>query len=147
MAWQAGVRPAVGRRVAGFDAAVAALVVAVSVLDAALASGGQPGTRPMDAAGYGLVVVAGLVLAVRRRAPVVMLAVVAAAFVVFTVVNFPGGPMVAPVLVALYTAGTVLARRAALAIGGVTVVIVVARSVDTAVHGQVTAFTWAGPGW
>jgi signal transduction histidine kinase len=66
------------------DGAVALLVGVLSVVDAASASAERlPGERPADAFAYALVVLAGVSLVWRRRAPVGVLAVVTAAVAVY----------------------------------------------------------------
>jgi signal transduction histidine kinase len=131
-----------------FDGLVAAAVLAVSLAVAPGAARGQPGTRPLDGWAYTLVVLASAALAARRRRPLAVAGVVGAALLVFALRDYPGGPLLAPVMVALYTIGTGLDRRRALTAGGVAVVLVAARSLAVvAAHGQVSPFTWAAPGW
>ncbi|HKT02804.1 MAG TPA: sensor histidine kinase [Rugosimonospora sp.] len=130
------------------DGAIAAGVLAVSLLLAPGAARGQPGARPLDAIAYVLVVAAGAALAARRRYPLGLVGLVGAALLVFAVRDYPGGPLVLAVMVALYTAGTRLDRRRALGVGAVAVVLVAARSVAILHgYGQVSAFNWAAPGW
>jgi signal transduction histidine kinase len=140
----------VGRRLSGilFDAAVAAVVLAVSLAVAPGAARGQPGTRPLDGWAYTLVVVSCAALVARRRHPLPVAGVVGAALLAFAVRDYPGGPLVVAVMVALYTVGVRLDRRKALAAGAVAAVLVAVRSVTiVATHGQVSAYSWAAPGW
>jgi signal transduction histidine kinase len=136
------------RRTALFDTAVAALVLAVSLLLSPGAARGQPGTRPLDGWAYLLVVAACGALLVRRRHPLGVAAVVGAALLAFAVFDYPGGPLVVAVMTALYTVGVGVGRRTALLAGGVAVALVAVRSVTViAAHGQVSAYSWAAPGW
>jgi signal transduction histidine kinase len=131
-----------------FDGALAAVVLAVSLALAPGAARGQPGTRPLDGWAYVLVVVACAALVVRRRYPMPVAGVAGVALLVFAVRDYPGGPLVVAVMVALYTVGARLGRRQALVAGGVAGVLVAVRSVAAIVaHGQVSAFSWAAPGW
>jgi signal transduction histidine kinase len=139
-----------GRRLpwVGLDAAVAALVLAVSVAVAPGAARGQPGTRALDVLAYAVVVAACAALVVRRRHPLPVAGVVGAGLLVFAVLDYPGGPLVVAVMVALYTVGVGVARRSALLAGAAAVVLVAVRSVTViAEHGQVSAYSWAAPGW
>jgi signal transduction histidine kinase len=136
------------RSPAVFDGVVAVAVLVVSLAVAPGAARSQPGTRALDAWAYLLVVVACGVLVVRRGHPLPVAGAVGAALVVFAVRDYPGGPLVVAVMVALYTVGAGLARREALAAGAVATVLVAVRSVAAvAAHGQVSAFSWAAPGW
>jgi signal transduction histidine kinase len=130
------------------DAALAVVVLVGSLLLAAGAGAGQPGTRRPDGWAYTLVAVSCAALVVRRRFPLPVAGVLGAALLVFAVCDYPGGLLVVAVMVALYTVGASLERRRALAVGVVAVVLVVARSgAAIAAHGQPSAFTWAAPGW
>jgi hypothetical protein len=129
------------------DAGIGIAALALSLGAGRHAAASQPGTRPLDVAGYGLTVLACVALMGRRIVPLPVLGVVVAALVVFAVRNYPGGPLLIPVMVALYTAGTALERPAALGVGTAATVVVVARAWLTAAQGRVSAFTWAAPGW
>jgi signal transduction histidine kinase len=131
-----------------FDGAVTAVVLAVSLALSPGAARGQPGTRSLDALAYVLVVVACAALVLRRRYPLPVAGVIGAALLVFAVRDYPGGPLVVAVMVALYTVGVGLRRRAALVAGAVAVVLLAARSLAiVAAHGQASAYSWAAPGW
>ena len=139
-----------GRRwpLAAWDAAVAALVLAVSVALAPGAARSQPGARALDVLAYAVVVVACAALVVRRRYPLPVAATVGAGLLVFAALDYPGGPLVVAVMVALYTVGVGVTRRPALLAGAVAVVLVAIRSVTVvAAHGRVSAYSWAAPGW
>lgn len=131
------------------DAGIGVVALAFSLVFGSHAAVSQPGTRPLDALGYALVVASCAAVAGRRVAPLLVLGVVAAALVVFAALDYPGGPLLIPVMVAVYSVGTALERPAVLALGGLVTVIVVARASLSAAqaHGPVSAFTWAAPGW
>ncbi|HEX5290806.1 MAG TPA: hypothetical protein VFX25_18240 [Streptosporangiaceae bacterium] len=111
------------------------------------AAAAQPGTRLLDPLGYAGVVLACAAVIVRRVAPLPVAGIVTAALVVFAARDYPGGPLLIPVMVALYTAGTAVERNVALTLGAAVGAVVAARAWLTAVHGNVSAFTWAAPGW
>jgi signal transduction histidine kinase len=139
-----------GRRLAPmwFDIAVAVLALTSSLALAPGAARGQPGARPLDAVAYALVVAACAALVVRRRYPVPVAVVVGFALLVFAVRDYPGGPLVVAVMIALYTVGARLRRRDAIVVGAVALVLLAGRSVAAiAAHGQVSPFSWAAPGW
>ena len=78
------MRSADGRPRALVDAAVALLVGALSVVDVASASAERlPGERPADGLAYALVVVAGISLIWRRRAPIGVLTTVTVAVAIY----------------------------------------------------------------
>lgn len=134
-------------RSAALDAGIGAASVAASLVLARHAGSYQPGTRPLDAPGCTLAVLAGAAVTARRLAPLPVLGIVAGALLAFTVRNYPGGPLLVPVMVAVYTAGTAVERPAALALGAAVTVLVVARTWLTTAGGRVSVFTWAAPGW
>ena len=130
------------------DGAVAVLVFAVSVALAPRAARGQAGTRPLDWLAYVVVVAVCAALVARRRYPLPVAGVAGAGLLVFAVLEYPGGPLVVAVMVALYTVGVSVGRRAALLAGAVAVVLLAVRSVTVvAAHGQVSTYSWAAPGW
>lgn len=130
------------------DVAVAAAVLVASLALAPGAARGQPNARPMDVLAYTLVVLASAALLLRRSRPVPAAGIVGAALVVFAVRDYPGGPLVVAVMVALYGVGVGVGRRQALLTGGVAVVLLAARSVAAvAAHTPSSAFSWAAPGW
>ncbi|MGE5132816.1 MAG: sensor histidine kinase [Gemmatimonadota bacterium] len=112
------------------------------------AAAAQPGTRPLDPLAYTLTVLACAAVAARRVIPLPVLAVVIGALVVFAVRDYPGGPLLIAVMVALYSAGTAVERPTALVLGaGVTIVVAARAWLTTAEGGRVSAYTWAAPGW
>jgi signal transduction histidine kinase len=155
--WRCGLGVAYGRRVrmlcglsprsAVLDVGIGVVALALSLIFGRHAALSQPGTRPLDPLGYALVVVSCAAVAGRRVGPVLVLGVVVGALVLFAVFNYPGGPLLIPVMVAVYSAGTALERPAVLTAGAVVTAIVVARAWLSASQGRVSAFTWAAPGW
>jgi signal transduction histidine kinase len=137
-----------GWRSPGVDALLAVATLTVSVALASSAGSSQPGTRSVDILGYAVVVVCCALLAVRRRFPLPVAAAVGAGLLLFALRDYPGGPLILPVMIALYTVGTSQERRAALLVGvAATAVVVVRAWATTTAYGQVSAFTWAAPGW
>jgi signal transduction histidine kinase len=64
----------------------------------------QPGRRAFDAGAASLVVVAALALAVRRRRPLAVLAIVFAATSVYFLIGYKDGPIWFPLIIAYFTA-------------------------------------------
>jgi signal transduction histidine kinase len=136
------------KRLMILDTMVAAAALAVSLALAPGAVRGQPGARPLDPLAYVLVVVACASLLARRRYPLAVAGVVGTALLMFAVRNYPGGPLVVTVMVALYSVGVGVTRRRALLAGAVAALLVAARSVAVIVaNGHVSAYSWAAPGW
>jgi signal transduction histidine kinase len=129
------------------DVCIGVVALALSLVFGRHAALSQPGTRPLDALGYALVALSCTAVVARRVAPVPVLGVVAACLLVFAANDYPGGPLLIPVMVAVYSVGTAVERRAVLALGAVVAAIVVARAWLTAAEGRVSAYTWAAPGW
>jgi signal transduction histidine kinase len=73
----------------------------------------QPGARTLDALGSGLIAVAAVVLAGRRRWPVAVLAVSATAVSLYLVRGYPFGPILIAFSVAVYTVASSRAIRTA----------------------------------
>ena len=130
-----------------FDAGIGAATLALALVLAPRAAASQPGTHPVDALGYTVTVLACLAVTGRRAAPLPVAGAVIGALVVFAVRDYPGGPLLIPVMVALYSVGTAVERVRALMSGAAVTVVVVARAWLTASQGRVSAFTWAAPGW
>ncbi|MGC4867167.1 sensor histidine kinase [Micromonospora sp. DT53] len=100
-------------------AALALVLLGFGLLATGLAGDNQPGSTPVDAASRVLIAVAALALLVRRRAPVVALAVVTVATSTYLLIGYPYGPILVTFLVAVYTVAAWLpVRPAALATGG-----------------------------
>lgn len=137
-----------GWRSPGFDAVLASATLAASVALTSSAGRSQAGTHPVDGMAYAVVVVCCGLLALRRRFPFPVTAAVGAGLLLFALRDYPGGPLILPVMIALYTIGTTQERRRALLVGvSATAVVVVRAWATTTGHGQVSAFTWAAPGW
>lgn len=101
------------------DAALALALLGFGLLATGLAGDNQPGSRPVDSASRVLIAVAALALLIRRRAPVVTLAVVTVATSTYLVLGYPYGPVLLTLLVAVYTVAVRLpVRPAAFAAGG-----------------------------
>jgi signal transduction histidine kinase len=83
------------------------------------AAANQPFATRLDAWGYGLIVVAALPLAARRRWPVAVLAVSTAAIVAYLLVGYPYGPFMASCSIAVYTVAVALPLRPAAVTSGV----------------------------
>jgi signal transduction histidine kinase len=90
-----------GARERVWDTVLALLVAALAVSHVTIA---PPARTDVDPLGYLLVVVASLVLAARRRAPVAVLLLSTACVLAYQMVGYPGVAAGLPVLVAIYTA-------------------------------------------
>ena len=90
----------------------------------------ESGERPVDALTFIVVGMAGGSLLARRRWPLVMLLVVAAALAVYTAREYPGGPVYLTGPVALYSFATANERRVAyVAAGAMTAMLMAVRLV------------------
>lgn len=87
------------------DGALATALLAVCLLTAPLLGTWVEGQRTVNAAGYGLLILACAPITVRRRFPVAVLAVTAVVVSTYLVAGFPYGPVFAPLAVAVYTVG------------------------------------------
>jgi signal transduction histidine kinase len=95
------------------DVAVAALVAVVQLGLTTLAARHRPGFQDLDLLGYLLLAAGPVALLWRWRFPAGVLAVVMAACVVYFALGYPYGPAWVALIVALWTAVTGGARRAA----------------------------------
>jgi signal transduction histidine kinase len=86
------------------DVALAVLAALIGVGGTALAAGHQSDARQLDVIGYFLLAAGPAALLARRRWPVAVFAVVFAATLVYGVLNFPGGPIWAALIIAFITA-------------------------------------------
>jgi signal transduction histidine kinase len=102
------------------DVLLAAGVAVFGVVGTVGAAAEQPAARPLDAAAWALLLVASGALLARRRHPLAVLALTAAATVAWLAAAYPYGPAFLPLSLAVYTLATVTAgtRLPALA-GGV----------------------------
>jgi signal transduction histidine kinase len=88
------------------DGVLAASVTLFQILGTQRAAPNQPAARPLDdpdALGYVLLIVSGVVLAVRRRWPVPVFVTVAACSLVYYAAGYPDGPGTIGLFVAVYT--------------------------------------------
>jgi signal transduction histidine kinase len=109
------------------DAAPAVAAAAVMVLGSGPAARGEvPPRRPLDPLAYGLMAVAAAVLVGRRRWPLAVLAVTAAASVGYLALEYPYGPILLAMSVAMYSVAVSLPVGPSLVACGVTVAAVVA---------------------
>ena len=83
------------------DLAVAAVVFALSVAILGGRRGGGEGARDLDALGVALAALSSLPLVARRRAPLLVFAITAAASAVLNALDYPPGPPLGPTI-ALY---------------------------------------------
>ena len=95
------------------DVAVAVLVAAVQLGLTTVAARHRPGRQELDLLAYLLLAAGPVALLWRRRSPAGVLAVVMAACVVYFALGYPYGPAWLALIVALWTAVTGGARRAA----------------------------------
>ena len=117
-----------GRPVWVDDALLAAGLAAFGVVGTLGAVDNQPTSRPPGLLGWGLLVVASAAVAFRRRHPVAVLAVTAAATAGWLAARHPYGPVFLPLCVAVYTAASSIPRERFPAlvagVGGLLVVLV-----------------------
>jgi signal transduction histidine kinase len=107
------------------DLLLAAGLAVFGVVGSVGAASEQPAARPLDATAWGLLLVAAGALLARRRHPVAVLAVTAAATVAWLAASYPYGPVFLPLSVAVYTLATATPRERLPALtGGVLVVLV-----------------------
>lgn len=85
-----------------------------------------PDSAPLDPPAWALVAVAALAVAVRRQWPLVTLALATAATTVYLVANYPYGPIMCPLFVAVYTVARHLPVRRASFAGGLALVALLA---------------------
>lgn len=104
----------------------------------------QPGTRPLDPAGYALIAVACLVLVGRRSFPVTTLMSASVAVAAFLSVGYPFGPVLIAVAVAVYTVVSRSPVRRAAVYSGVALLILLSHLVfsDSLLPGLVPASAW-----
>jgi hypothetical protein len=117
-----------GRPVWADDALLAAGLAAFGVFGTLGAVDNQPTSRPTGLLGWGLLLVASAAVAFRRRHPMAVLAVTAAATVGWLAARHPYGPGFLPLCVAGYTAAASAPRgrfpALAAGVGGLLVVLV-----------------------
>jgi signal transduction histidine kinase len=101
-----------------FDVAIGVLAV-VGVVGVTAQIEPSEGDRSLDGVAYASMVVAGGALALRRRWPVLVVAVVTAALAVYAARGYVGGPVFVTLFVALYSLATVRHRRVGFAVAAV----------------------------
>lgn len=101
------------RRSEMFDVLVAA-VLTVSILAISANIPVEGDARALDALAYGTIVVATGALALRRRWPLAVLAVVTVALCVYSTRQYAGGPVYLTLMVALYSLASTTERRRSL---------------------------------
>jgi signal transduction histidine kinase len=107
------------------DVLLAAGVAVFGVVGTVGAAAEQPAARPLDAAGWALLLVASAALLARRRHPLAVLALTAAATVVWLAAAYPYGPAFLPLSLAVYTMATVTpGTRLPALVGGVAALLV-----------------------
>ena len=102
------------------DGLLAAGLAALLTMGTYLASQGQPGRRPFDAAAVALVIAAAGALAWRRRHPVPVLGVVFGATLIYFTLGYANGPIWLALIIAYFTtvvAGHRLAAAVAAVVG------------------------------
>jgi signal transduction histidine kinase len=104
---------------------LAAGVAVFGVVGTVGAAAEQPAARPLDAAAWALLLVASGALLARRRHPLAVLALTAAATVAWLAAAYPYGPAFLPLSLAVYTLATVTAvTRLPALVGGVAALLV-----------------------
>jgi signal transduction histidine kinase len=93
------------------DALLAAGLATFGVVGTLGALDNQPSSRPPGALGWGLLLVASAAVALRRRHPLAVLAVTAAATAGWLAARHPYGPVFLPLCVAVYTAAATAPRE------------------------------------
>jgi hypothetical protein len=111
------------------DALLAAGLAAFGVVGTLGAADNQPSSRPPGALGWALLLGSCAAVALRRRHPVAVLAVTAAATAAWLAARYPYGPVFLPMCVATYTAAAAASRgrfpALAAGVGGLLVALVV----------------------
>lgn len=113
------------QRILVVDSAIAIAMFAFALLSLI----GLPellGTRSVDAFGFFLIAAQTLSLAWRRRYPVMVLVIVAGAFIIDRGLDYPSSWAFFGTAFALYTVGAELRARKSLIVGGVTIAVIVA---------------------
>jgi signal transduction histidine kinase len=100
------------------DGVLAAALAVVMVVGTYFAARNQPGHRPFDAWAIVLVIASASPLALRRRHPVAVLAVIFGTTLIYFVLGYADGPIWLPLIIAYYTA-TAQGHRLAAVIAGV----------------------------
>jgi signal transduction histidine kinase len=124
---------------------VAAVLCIVAITEQIEPSAGE---RSIDALAYVVMLVAGGALALRRRAPRIVLAVITVALIVYTARDYAGGPVYLTLAFALYSlAATAPDRRQALVAAGIAVASMVVAGVLLSGGDELTWHVFVFPGW
>ena len=99
------------------DVVLALVVGAIQLAGTHYAARHQPGARPLDALGLGLLAAGPVALLARRRSPVAVLAVTFAVTLTYHLLDYPMGPVFVSLIVAFFT--TVLAGHRLVAWGSI----------------------------
>jgi len=118
MEGSAGLPIWAGRPAWADDALLAAGLAVFGVVGTLGAVDNQPTSRPPGVVGWGLLLVGSAAVALRRRRPLVVLAVTAAATAGWLAARHPYGPVFLPLCVAVYTAAVSVSRRRFPALAG-----------------------------
>jgi len=86
------------------DLAIALVIGVVQLVGTSFAAHNQPTQRPLDALGYALLAAGPAATLARRRAPVAVLAVVFAATLLYSLLDYPQGPVFLALILAFVTA-------------------------------------------
>ncbi|MGF7238078.1 MAG: sensor histidine kinase [Frankia sp.] len=108
------------------DVLTAVVAVVVLTFGSRGAARGQLTSRPLDWFAFTLLVAGAVVLAARRAAPIPVLALEVALVAVYSVRDYPYGPILFAVLLPAYTVGATQGRRAtltAIVLGGTTITV------------------------
>ena len=129
------------------DGLLAGVLLVFGLVATGFAAENQPSAARLDAVGRGLIAIASLALAVRRRWPVGALAVITAATTVYLVHGYAYGPILIVFSIAVYTVAVGLSLRpAALVAGaalvGLTLHVFVPPDSDPGLGGLATAAAW-----
>ncbi|MFI5896223.1 sensor histidine kinase [Actinoplanes sp. NPDC051513] len=129
------------------DGLIAAVLLAFGLITTRFAAQNQPGATPLDAVGYGLIAVAASALAIRRRWPVVTLAIVTAATVAYLLGDYAYGSIMFCFSLAVYTMAAELPLRPAAVIAGAALVAVSVHAFvppdgDPGIEGLAPAAAW-----
>lgn len=123
MEWQAAIRQLsvrFSRRPPWFpDVALALFVTVIQMLGAGIAVPLEPPATPVSGIGYALMIISGLSLVARRRHPVTVFVITAAASLIYFGFDFPDRMSYLALFVALYTLAAYGDGRRSLVIAGV----------------------------
>ncbi|NMO49859.1 sensor histidine kinase [Actinoplanes sp. TBRC 11911] len=105
------------------DGLLAGVLLVFGLVATRFAAANQPGTLPLDGMAYALIAVASAVLALRRRWPVPVLAIVTTAVTVYLIRGYAYGPVLIVFLIAVYTVSARLPLRPAASLAGAVLIV------------------------